>query len=41
MIRAPSCTDGKNVRRINQTKLNACHGAAVAISEKNLLSKAG
>jgi hypothetical protein len=39
MIRATGCSDWEDVRRIHQTKLDARHGAAVAIGEHHPLLK--
>ncbi len=41
MIHASGCSDRQDVRRVHQTKLNARHGAAVAVGEKNLLAETG
>ena len=39
VVRTTGSSNGQNVRRIHQTKLNARHGTTVAISEKNLLAE--
>jgi hypothetical protein len=39
MVRTTGSSNGQNVRRIHQAKLNARHCATVAISEKNLLAE--
>jgi len=41
MIRASGCSDWEYVRRIHQTKLDARHGAAVAIGKYCPLLKGG
>ena len=41
MIRASGSSDWEDVRCIYQMKLDARHGAAIAIDEENLLAEAG
>jgi hypothetical protein len=39
MIGASGCSNWEDVRRIHQTKLDARHGAAIAIGKRHALLK--
>lgn len=41
VIRASCGSNGKNVRRVHQAKLDAGHGTTIAVGKENLLSETG